>query len=462
VEARTGLQESRLRQNFRLECAFNAFNGVFMGTILYAAQVFALKSLNANQWHVTILTCAFPCGAFLGPHWAKLGQSWGMQKLVLRMAIWANVPLFIVPFIESLPWFSPATWFAILMAISQLGYSAMRMGQSSLYHATYPREVRGRVLGWLVFWNFITMVLAVLFMGYMVNEEMGHDPGNYRWLCPIAAIFGLGACLFYVRVKPATQVRVEAVSLVETFRQAKRVLTQDHAYRRFQLGYFLSGSAFFLSLHVVLILCEKRLEFSSVELALWLAVIPQVGLALTSPIWGRLMDRLGIEQARLFIASGMTVYLLCYLVGIVWTIPLLVYIAGVLRGVAEGGGQVTWALASVQFAPTPEQVPTYNGIHFWLNGVRGLLMPWIGTQLFVLFGAGSLLAGILVSAGAIVVVVWSLKDDRHRRVTAIPPHQVLEEEVDSTTGTVDGLMSKWADSPGTCADIALDSPGARG
>jgi hypothetical protein len=38
------------------------------------------------------------------------------------------------------------------------------------------------------------------------------------------------------------------------------------------------------------------------------------------------------------------------------------------------------ALASVQFAPSAEDVPTYNGIHFWLNGVRGLMMPWIGTM----------------------------------------------------------------------------------
>jgi len=418
-----------------MECCFNALNGVFMGTILYAAQIFALKSLDAHLWQITILTCAFPCGAFLGPQWAKLGQAWGMQRLVLRMAIWANLPLFVVPFIQTLPGFEPATWFAILIAISQLGYSAMRMGQSSLYHATYPRQVRGRVLGWLVFWNFITMVLAVLFMGYMVNEEWGHDPGNFRWLCPLAAIFGLTACLFYARVKPATRVREEAVSLVEAYRQARRVLSHDHAYRRFQIGYFLSGSAFFLSLHIVLLLCERRLEFSSVELALWLAVVPQVGLAITSPVWGRLMDRLGIEQARLFISSVMTVYLVCYLLGILWYVPALVYLAGLLRGIAEGGGQVTWALASVQFAPTPEEVPAYNGIHFWLNGVRGLVMPWLGAQLYLLFGVGSLLAGILASAGAIGTVLWSLHDDRYRRAMAVPLHLVVEEEVDSTTAT---------------------------
>jgi hypothetical protein len=433
--------DSRLYHNLRMECLFNALNGIFMGTILNASHVIALKSLHANQWHITILTCAFPCGAFLGPLWAQLGERWGMQKLVLRMAIWANIPLFLVPFIDWIPGGYVADGFTLLVAISQLAYSAMRMGQSSLYHATYPREVRGRVLGWLVFWNFLTMIIAIVSIGYFVDAEYGQNPANYRWLCPLAALFGLAACLAYAQVKPVQVVRETAQSFGSAYQAARRVLTHDHAYRRFQIGYFLSGSAFFLSIHLVLVMCKQDLGFSSVELALWLAVVPQAMLAVTSPFWGRLMDKLGIEASRLFIASTMTVYLTCYLVGILWNIPALIIIASVLRGVAEGGGQVTWALASVQFAPRSEEVPIYNGIHFWLNGVRGLVMPWIGTQLFVLYGVYSLIAGIATSLAAMGVVVWSLRDDEDARPTGKPAHQEIEETVDSTTATT-GLVNE--------------------
>lgn len=425
----------RLKYNLRMECIFNALNGVFMGTILYAAHVIALKSLHANQWHITIMTCAFPCGAFIGPLWARLGARWGMQKLVLRMAIWANVPLLLTPLVEYLPCGTAADWFTLFIAISQLAFSAMRMGQSSLYHATYPRTMRGRVLGWLVFWNFISMVLVVIAIGYLVDEERGYSAENYRWLCPLAALFGFVACLAYAKVKPPQTVQESVSTLGSAYRAVKQILKNDHAYRRFQLGYFLSGSAFFLSVHLVLVMCKEDLGFSSLELALWLAVVPQTFLAVTSPIWGRLMDQMGIEQARFFIASVMTIYLLFYFAGIVWSVPLLIIVASVLRGVAEGGGQVTWALASVQFAPSAADVPMYNGIHFWLNGIRGLIMPWIGTQLFVLFGVNALLAGILASAAAIAVVVWSLSDDRKLRAVTKPAHQLIEEEVDATTAT---------------------------
>lgn len=433
IESLEPTQQQRLYHNLRMECLFNALNGIFMGTILSAANVVALKCLHANQWHITILTCAFPCGAFIGPLWAKLGERWGMQKLVLRMAIWANLPLFIVPFIEWIPLGTAADWFTFLIAISLLAYSAMRMGQSSLYHATYPRSMRGRVLGWLIFWNFITMVLAIVTIGYLVDAEYGNNPNNYRWLCPLAALFGLLACVAYARVKPATVIQEHASSLGSAYRAAREVLAKDHAYRRFQIGYFLSGSAFFLSIHLVLLMCKQDLGFSSLELALWLAVIPQMMLALSSPFWGRLMDKLGIEESRFFIATTMTIYLICYLVGIIWNIPWLIIVASILRGVAEGGGQVTWALASVQFAPKAEDVATYNGIHFWLNGVRGLMMPWIGTQLYVLLGVKALIAGILTSAAAMGVVVWSLSDDRQAKGNSVPAHVLIEEEVDSTT-----------------------------
>lgn len=428
------IDQQQLPHNFRMECLFNALNGIFMGAILYASHIIALKCLHANQWHVTILTCAFPCGAFIGPLWAKLGERWGMQKLVLRMAIWANIPLFFVPLVEYLPGSDgPAAGFTLLMAISQLSFSAMRMGQSSLYHTTYPREMRGKVLGWLIFWNFLTMVIGIVAMGYLVDPEWGQAPENYRWLCPLAAVFGLLACIAYAQVKPPVIVHQSATSLGSSFRHARDVLIRDHAYRRFQIGYFLSGSAFFLSVHLVLVMCKQDLGFSPLELAVWLAVVPQATLAVTSPFWGRLMDKLGIEESRLFIASTMTVYLICYFIGIVWSIPALIILASVLRGVAEGGGQVTWALASVQFAPSSAEVPIYNGIHFWLNGVRGLIMPWVGTQLFVMAGANALIAGISTSIAAMGVVIWSLRDDEHRRVSGVPAIQIIEEEVDSTT-----------------------------
>src|SRR5437660_7530482 len=122
------------RHNLRAESLFSAFNGVFIGLAIFAAPVVAVTGVNADPLLLTILVSAFPVGAFLGPLWAGLGRRWGMQKLVTQMAIWANVPLFL------LCWVSDATLFTALVTISQLLNGAMRMGQSSLYRVMYPRH----------------------------------------------------------------------------------------------------------------------------------------------------------------------------------------------------------------------------------------------------------------------------------------------------------------------------------
>ena len=69
---------------------------------------------------------------------------------------------------------------------------------------------------------------------------------------------------------------------------------------------------------------------------------------------------------------------------------------------------MTWALASSHFAPRAEDVPLYNGIHFVLNGVRGLVLPWVGSVLLVLIGTGAVLAATLVSLASLPIILRSL------------------------------------------------------
>src|SRR5947207_2661113 len=93
-------EEELVRHNVRAESYFSAFNGIYLALGIFAAPVVAVTCLEATPLELTILVSAFPVGAFLGPLWAMLGRRWGMQKLVTQMAVWANVPLFFVFFLE--------------------------------------------------------------------------------------------------------------------------------------------------------------------------------------------------------------------------------------------------------------------------------------------------------------------------------------------------------------------------
>jgi MFS family permease len=287
----------------------------------------------------------------------------------------------------------------------------MRMGQSSLYRVMYVKEQRGRILGKLTFWTYLTMVPTILVTGWLLDKSSQ----MYQVLYPLAGLCGLIGCWFYSMLHvPAAQAPLsQRPSFRASFRGVERIISEDRAYLFFQFAFFLSGSAFFMSTHVVLLLTRERFNFGAFELSLWLSVVPQILLALGSPTWGKVLDHFGIVHCRLLINIIMTGYLACYFGGIVFAVPALVYLGSVLQGLSNGGGQLTWALASSHFAPRVEDVPLYNGIHFVLNGIRGLIMPWVGSILFVLShgGALSILTATAVSFASIPIVVRSLRLD---------------------------------------------------
>src|SRR5215831_5650562 len=264
------------RHNLTAESFFSAFNGVFLGLAIFAAPVVAVTGVNADPLLLTILVSAFPVGAFLGPLWAGLGRRWGMQKLVTQMAIWANLPLFLLYWVEN------AALFTVLVSISQLLNSAMRMGQSSLYSVMYPKHLRGRVLGQLTFWTYLTMVPTILVTGWLLDKS--HE--MYQVLYPMAGLCGLIGCYYYslLHVPEANRLPRTQASFRDSVAGVERIIANDRAYLLFQVAFFLSGSAFFMSNHVVLLLTRDRFGFNAFELALWLSVMPQLLLAVTSPV----------------------------------------------------------------------------------------------------------------------------------------------------------------------------------
>ncbi|MGF1578106.1 MAG: MFS transporter [Gemmataceae bacterium] len=404
------------RHNLCVESFFSAFNGIFMGLAIFVSPIVAVVALEASPLEVTVLATAFPVGAFLGPLWAYLGRRWGTQRLVIVSSVLGNF-CFLLLF-----WVEHAVHFTVLLSISQLLNSAMRMGQSNLYRLTYPKEKRGRVLGRLTFWTYVTMVPSVLMMGLLLDRSRE----IYQVVYPMAGICGLIGCFYYglIRVPKAVADRGTKLSLRRGVQNVEQVLRDDKLYLLFQIGFFLTGGSLFLSRHVVLLLTKERFGFGAFELSLCLSVIPQIMLAVGSPLWGRVLDRIGIMRCRVLISSLLSLCLLLYFFGIVFERSWLIYLASFLLGFSNAGGQLTWFLASSLFAPRNEDVPLYNGIHFVLNGTRGLVLPWVGSILFVLTGPGALLASAGFSLGSLPVLLRALrlKDERldHKPLRFLP------------------------------------------
>jgi MFS family permease len=402
--------EAFFRHNLHVENLAAAFSGVFLGLVMFASPVVAVVGLGASPLELTILVSAFPVGAFLGPLWAGLGRRWGMQNLVLTMWFVSSVPLLFVYWVES------SILFTLLLTFSQLLNGAMRMGQSSLYRVVFPPEKRGQALGRITFWTFVTMVPSVLLTGWLLDKS--HE--MYQVIYPFGGICGLIGCCYYrlLRIPPADLAGKRQRSFRSGVQNVERVLRSDRLYLLFQVAFFLTGGAFFLSRHVIILLTMERFHFSAFELLWCLSVLPQLLLAVCSPLFGRVLDRIGMIPCRLLISLLLSASLVSHYAGLLLGAVFLMYLGSVFQGLSNAGGQVTWYLAAGHFAPRSEDVSVYNGIHFVLNGVRGLVLPWVGSVLLVLTGTGAVLAATVFSLGSLPVLLRALrlKDDRAGRV----------------------------------------------
>lgn len=391
------LNDALTHQNYRAERSFSAFNGISMAMSLMAAPVMAATGPDAGPVELTVLMSAFPMSVLLGPFWATLGARVGMQQLVLGASIVGAILMILVGL-------APGSWpFTICVAGAQVMLGGARMGQTSLYPILYDRVSRGRVLGRFMSWTFATMVPSILLAGWLLDV----DRTLYRLIYPLAGCAGLIGCLFYARIRlPALLPSlIDTTPIRHGFRGVASVLRSDRAYRVYQIAFFFAGSAFFMSSHVVLMLIRDRLAFSPFGLSLWLGVIPQLALAITSPIWGSILDRIGFARCRLLISFTLCAYLACYWFGIVTGLAWLVCLGCILFGVTNGGGQVTWVLGPGHYAPHGRDVPIYSGVHFVLNGLRGLLAPGLGSLCWMFLGSGAVIVAFLTCALSIPFLI---------------------------------------------------------
>ena len=142
-------------------------------------------------------------------------------------------------------------------------------------------------------------------------------------------------------------------------------------------------------------------------MGLAVAILPQVLQPISSPLWGRFLDRVNPMQGRavfsFFMAAVNALYCFGGLHLLVWP-----FLAGSLvQGLTNSGNQIVWTTGSLYFA-RPRQVVLYNTVHVALTGFRGLAAPLVGAWLFSQVGLGSWVFGISSILGVLglISMIW--------------------------------------------------------
>jgi len=235
--------------------------------------------------------------------------------------------------------------------------------------------------------------------GVLFGWILEQDHMAYRYLFPLCSVAGMFA-LWQLRKIPEEDPAARPTGSAPRFRDFFQILRSNGHFRRYQISFFVFGFAawMFNTLLPLYLAQDLKADYRSGALIL---VVINFGLPfLTSPFWGRVIDR-----TNLLLMRGAF--------NLAWSFaPLLVFlthsVAGVIvaqliAGFILGGSRLIWNLGVNIFAKRDE-VPTYMGLHQSLTGIRGLLAPIIGLQLAELFAA----PGAVPNYRAVFLICWGL------------------------------------------------------
>ena len=127
-----------------------------------------------------------------------------------------------------------------------------------------------------------------------------------------------------------------------------------------------------------------QLGISYLEMAAAVSIAKGLGFAVSSPLWSRWIDRVGVLRlsSAVFLVVGLFPVFLSFSIwgGLVW-----LYVSYFLYGVGQGGSHLVWNLSGPIFAGS-EESSRYTGVNVVLAGLRGAVAPPLGGWLSVVCG----------------------------------------------------------------------------
>jgi predicted MFS family arabinose efflux permease len=143
---------------------------------------------------------------------------------------------------------------------------------------------------------------------------------------------------------------------------------------------------------------EYGIEADAATIMLLTVAIPAVMRLVTTPIFGRLFDRMSFFASRITINLLFAVYVAAFFTG---SSSAGLLIGSITLGVAIAGGDLMWMLWVTKFAPA-DRVADYMGLHTFFTGIRAVVAPLLA---FVVIGALPL--EVIAVTSALLMIVSS-------------------------------------------------------
>ena len=419
-------QKFNIRQQFKQELAswsliaftMAAFEGGVAGVLVNHIFQDQVSTFWLSQ--AIALVAGAPALANLSsPLWARLehGQNKVMLVSILLIGSSSSLLLFV---------FASVNQMGLLMVVgaSLVGracWAGVVTTRSSLWRANYPRYIRAKITASFALPMSIILASTGVFIGWLSESSLLNVKILYVGLFFIGIY---GAYLYSsLQLRGANKLSEDENRIKQTegqfnFRMLVRILVKDKKYRDYMGVMFLFGTGNLMFMAPLILILNNQFHSVQWQQILITTSIPLAAMPLTINLWAKLLNRVHIIPYRAIHSWSFVTSIGLFALASATGQSILLWPASLVFGTAIAGAVLGWNLGHHDFT-TPERASHYMAVHVTLTGIRGLIMPILGVNLYYFLGKldpslarYTLILPFLISLmGAISFVIFARKSE---------------------------------------------------
>lgn len=350
-----------IQETYRYHALAGFFWGLFFGFLIGFIPVVA-RRINATPSQIAFITSAPFLGYLFTFLWAPLTERRRKMSAFLLPRLISRLILFSLAFTFSpLPYTLLVFLFWIVQSMAEPPYAA-------IVEEIYPREIRGRILGYISLVGGGALIFSSFLGGWLL------DHFGQKISFSLGTIFGLLDLFSFQKIRVESDGNPSSRGKISlSFKEVWTILSRDREYLRWSLIYFLFGFGNLMAMPLYPIFLVDILRLSNTSIGKLAALTSLAGLF--APLWwGKLIDREGslkLIPLAIFLAS-LSPLIHSLAQNICWLI-----LAAFPSGFVSGGLYFLWLGSILHFAPRGK-IQTYTGIQTTLMGMRGVIAPFVG------------------------------------------------------------------------------------
>jgi len=318
--------------------------------------------------------------SFLFAAWAA-----GKDKLALLTRLMVVISVCLV--IMALPGLNAAGLlvFCLMAVLARTAWSGILTIRASVWRANYSRAWRGQVTARIVRMSSLLVAACSALIGFLLDWHAV----TFR----IAFLLAAASAFLAARVYRNTRVRGHRQLLAAekaerdlqggrlSFSAFARVLRANADFRRYMAGMMVFGSGNLMLLPMLVIMLNDYLALSQFHQVAITSSLPLFILYFSVPYWARMLDQRHIFSYRAIHSWFFVIASALFAMAVILRRAELLWPASIVLGSAYAGGHLGWNLGHNDFS-SDANASNYMAIHVTLTGLRGLIMPIIGTGFY--------------------------------------------------------------------------------